>query len=86
MTTMYLINEENHGNLAVAWNRTDAIVWLISTKWLNEEIEVWNNCNDNGEMNGKTLKELGWWDKVFDLTIEQLEWCGFYLTEIEVAP
>lgn len=83
---MYLISEENHDNLAVAWNRKSAIDWLISTEWLDEETEVWYDCDDSKEMNGKTLKELGLWDRVFDLTLEQLQWCGFYLTEIEVAP
>ena len=79
----YLIDEENHSDLAVARTVRDAIDWLVDTKWLTPESEVWNS--ENGALNGKSLEELGRWEAVHDLTIGELQELGFYLTKIKMV-
>lgn len=52
--TVILINEDNHGLIGVANNYFNAVNWLISENWIDDNTEVWNETADH-------------WDKLIDL-------------------
>ena len=82
-----LINEDNHGQIGVAYNYYKAVEWLINNNWIDDYTEVWD---DYKTYFGSLKEQLGedwademlyWWD------IDKFNefWDGsFQLTLVEV--
>lgn len=81
MKMVYLIEEDNHGNIGVAKDYSSAIDFLINNNWLDENYELYE-----GDGTYKTIKEdlgekwkkviLSWDTEIFN---NYFEGC-FYLT------
>ena len=85
MQMVYLIEEDNHGNIGIAKDYSSAIDFLIDSDWLDESCELYEG---NGTY--KTVEEdLGkeWKEKILSWDTETFnnyfEGC-FYLTIEEV--
>lgn len=42
-----LINEDNHGQIGVALNYYNAVLWLIKKRWIYGSMEVWSERLDD---------------------------------------
>ena len=86
MRMVYIIEEDNHGNIGVAKNYSSAIDFLVNEHWLDENFELY----DSDDSNVKTIKEdlgeewketiLSWDTETFNKYFD----CCFYLTIEEV--
>lgn len=85
---VYLIDEENHGQIGVAATRKAALQWLIASDWVRRYSEIW--IPDESKRWGgcdMTLDELygeNWEEKFLQFSDEQLENMGFYLRKEDV--
>lgn len=85
---VYVISEENHGQIGVAVSRKAALQWLIATNWVSQYSSIW--CPDETEHWGGyniTLDDLygeKWKEKFLQFSDELLENMGFYIHEEEL--
>lgn len=54
MQMIYLIEEDNHGQIGVAKDYSSAIDFLVNSDWLDENFEVWV---DNEDYLTQSIKE-----------------------------
>ena len=85
---VYLIDEENHGQIGVAATRKAALQWLITSDWVGRHSEIWIP-DENERWGGRDVKldELygeNWEEKFLQFSDEQLENMGFYLHKEDV--
>ena len=84
--TVVMVDEENHGNIAVAKDFESAKDFLINEQWIDEDLEVYvDNVNDwdtIGNIFGADWKDKikGMNEKEFERTFENV----FYLYEMDV--
>lgn len=85
---VYVISEDNHGQIGVAVSRKAALQWLIDTNWVGQYSSIW--CPDETERWGgynMTLDDLygeNWKEKFLQFSDELLENMGFYIREEEL--
>ena len=85
---VYLIKEDNHGQIGVAVSRKAAMQWLISSGWIGRYSEIWvpdESARWGGR--GMTLDELygeNWEEKFLQFSDVLLENMGFYLHKEDV--
>lgn len=85
---VYVISEENHGQIGFATSRKAALQWLISSNWVGQHSDIW--CPDeNGRWGGHrmTLGELcgeNWKEKFLYFSDELLENMDLYIREAEL--
>ena len=85
---VYLVSEENHGQIGVAASRKAALQWLIATEWVTRYSEIW--CpDDNARWGGyeRPLDDLygeNWKEEFMGFSAEQLENMGIYISEEEL--
>ena len=85
---VFVISEENHGQIGIAVSRKAALQWLIASGWISPYSDVW--CPDENERWGghnMTLNELygeNWKEKFFEFSGNLLENMGFYIHEEEL--
>lgn len=53
-----VINEETHGIIGIALNYYNAVKWLIEQNWLNDAVEVWRKCSNDGWYDWISIKEV----------------------------
>lgn len=82
---VYMISEDNHGQIGIAVSRKAALQWLITTGWVVPYSSIW--CPDENERWGghdAKLNELygeNWKEKFLQFSDEMLENMGFYIRE-----
>ena len=85
---VYVISEDNHGQIGIAASRKAALQWLIAIDWVGQHSEVW--CPDDNERWGGhdiTLNDLygeNWKEQFLQCSDELLENMGFYIREEDV--
>ena len=85
---VYVIGEENHGQIGIAASRKAALQWLIAINWVGRYSEIW--CPDENERWGghyMTLDELygeNWKEKFLQFSGDLLENMGFHIHEEEL--
>jgi hypothetical protein len=85
---VYLIDEENHGQIGVAASYKAALQFLIASDWVRSRSEIWvSNENERWGGHEVPLVELygeNWKEKFLQFSDEQLENMGFYICEVDV--
>lgn len=85
---VYVISEDNHGQIGIAVSRKAALQWLVSSNWVGQYNDIW--CPDENERWGgynMTLDELygeNWKEKFLQFSEDLLENMGFYIHEDEL--
>ena len=85
----WLIEEENHGTIGAAIDRTSAIDFLIKNGWLYDGLEYWDSEKYESVPLPEWANRQGysdWKEFLFNepVTEDHLENLGFYLSRIEV--
>lgn len=86
---VYVVSEENHGEILYAASEDAAKRALIDTDWVGRYSDIW--CPDDNEPWGghnMTLDELygeNWKEKFLKFSHELLENMGFHIKEYEVC-
>lgn len=86
---VYVVSEENHGEILYAASEDAARRALVDTDWVGRYSDIW--CPDENERWGghnMTLDELygeNWKEKFLKFSRELLENMGFYIKEYEVC-
>ena len=80
---IWLISEDNHGTLGAATSVPAGKQWLIDSKWVTMEKEVWNPQTQEfvtlGELYGDD-----WEEHFLSCDEEELEDMGFFFEAIEL--
>lgn len=81
-----LVNEDNHGTIAVTTDYAAALRFLINGNWIHDNAEVWDERLNYWV---KLKDQLGedWFDDMCRWTINEFNdyWDGsYYLEEVEV--
>lgn len=85
---VYVISEDNHGQIGIAVSRKAALQWLITTNWVGRYSGIW--CpNENELCGGRSvmLDDLygdNWKEKFLQISDELLDNMGFYIHEEEL--
>ena len=68
--TVMVINEDNHGMLAITKDYKSAIDWLVENDWLTQSSETYDE--DAGEFHWM-IDWLGedWLEKIYKMTLDQ---------------
>lgn len=85
---VYLISEDNHGQIGVAASRKAALQWVVASGWVTQRSEIWWP-DESARWGGRevALEELygeNWKEKFMELSNEMLVNMGFYIYEEEV--
>ena len=85
---VYLIDEENHGTIGVAVDRTSVIDFLIKEEWLADYCEYWDVEKHESVPLPEWASRQGyedWKEFLFaEPTVENLENLGFYIRMIKL--
>lgn len=85
---VYVISEDNHGQIGIAVSPKAALQWLIASDWVGPYSEVW--CPDENERWGgyyMTLDDLygeNWKEKFLQVSNKLWRNMGFYIYEDEL--
>ena len=85
---VYVISEDNHGQIGIAASRKAALQFLVAADWVGRYSTIW--CPDENERWGghdMSLDDLygeNWKEKFMRFSDELLENMGFYIREEEV--
>lgn len=84
----WLIEEENHGTIGAAVDRTSVIDFLIKNYWLYGGLEYWDNEKHETALLSEWANRKGyedWKDFLFtEPTDANLENLGFYISQVKV--
>ena len=86
--TIYIVSEENHGEIIYAATEEAAKRALIETDWVNENMGIW--VGNGKEKYGHyelltTYYGENWQERFLKEDIKALERMGFYISEQEVC-
>lgn len=86
--TIYVVSEENHGEIVYAASPEAARRALLEADWIRQNSDIWIE-NDEEEYRGHnaTLVELygeNWKEEFMKLDNDALENMGFYISDYEV--
>lgn len=85
---VYVVEEENHGQIGIAASRKAALQFLVAANWVARYSDIW--CPDENERWGghdMSLYDLygeNWKEKFMGFSNELLKNMGFYIREEEV--
>lgn len=86
--TIYIVSEDNHGEIIYAASESAAKRALIDTDWVGQYNDIWIE-NENEEDGGHyaTLQELygeSWKEEFVKMDSDALEHMGFYINDYEL--
>ena len=86
--TIYVVSEENHGEIIYAASEEIAKRALLETDWVNSGTDIWveNEKEKYGGHNESLLNLYGenWKEEFMKMDSEALENMGFYISDQEV--
>ena len=86
--TVYIISEENHGQIGVAASYKAALQWLIASGWIDRYSDIW--CPDENERWGGHRVSLDalygedWREVFLQFSKALLKRMGFHIHEEEL--
>lgn len=86
--TIYVVSEENHGEIIYAASLEAAKRALIETDWVNENMGIWLENKEEKYGHYELLTTYygeNWQEGFLKENIEALERMGFYISEHEVC-
>lgn len=86
--TIFIVSEENHGEIIYAATEEAAKRALIDTDWIRQYNDIWiENKEEKYGGHNTTLQELygeNWKEEFMKMDSDALERMGFYISEQEV--
>lgn len=87
--TIFIVSEENHGEIIYAATEEAAKRALINTDWVRQYNDIWiENEEEKYGGHNTTLQELygeNWKEEFMKMDSDALERMGFYIREYEVC-
>lgn len=87
--TIFIVSEENHGEIIYATTEEVAKRALIDTDWVKQYNDIWiENEEEKYGGHNTTLQELygeNWKEEFMKMDSDALERIGFYISEQEVC-
>lgn len=85
---VFVIHEENHGQIGIAASRKAALQYLVAMDWVGQYSDVWcPDANDRWGGHNVSLDDLygeNWKEEFMKSSNELLENMGFYIREEDV--
>lgn len=86
--TIYIVSEENHGEIIYAASEEAAKRALLETDWVRQYNDIWiENEEEKYGGHNTTLVELygeNWKEEFMKMNSDALERMGFYINDYEV--
>ena len=87
--TIFVVSEENHGEIIYAATEEAAKRALIDTNWVGQQNDIWiENKEEKYGGHNTTLEQLygeNWKEEFMKMDSDALECMNFYINEYEVC-